>query len=124
HSRLKTPLSQPGAFFLHEGGDTDYEDYARQLVSEIRILEQGFKPRWIKRQRDNHFLDCEALAAAAAYVLNVQSIPEGVERATEGEVAAVDEPEPEAEAPPPSAAEPSTHSIRDRFRTMGARARR
>ncbi len=118
HSRLRTPLDKPGAFYLHNEAD---EDYARQLVSEARVVGDRLKPEWVKRQRDNHFLDCEALAAAAAYSLNVQAIPEGVERnwgLPEGET-----PNPETEKPS-QAAPPGGTSIRDRFREMGARARR
>ncbi len=119
HSRLNTPLDQAGAFFLHQDAD---EDYARQLVSEARVIGEKLKPEWVKRQKANHFLDCEALAAAAAYSLNVQAIPEGVER-NWGTPA--DQPAPSTSAPvtPPSAPG-STSSIRDRFRSMGARARR
>ena len=120
HSRLKTPIDEPGALFLHSGDEVEYEDYARQLVSEARILENGVKPRWVKRQKDNHFLDCEALAAAAAYTLNVQSIPEGVERT----FALPGGSTPAEEDIPATPAAPASSSIRDRFRDMGARARR
>lgn len=113
HSRLKTPQDQPGAFFLHDGEEEEFEDYARQLVSEARVLENGIKPVWVKRQRDNHFFDAEVLAAAGAYMLNVQVIPEGVERQW-------DKPTP-AGAPPAAAMQ---SSLRDRFRNLGARARR
>ena len=58
HSRLKTPLDQPGAFFLPYEAD---EDYARQIVSEARILDMSGehpRPRWVKLAKHNHFLDC------------------------------------------------------------------
>ncbi len=118
HSRLKAPLDQPGAFFVHNEVD---EDYARQLVSEARVLGEKLKPEWIKRQRDNHFLDAESLAAAAAYSLNVQSIPEGVERNTTPAARRPEAPGPEGDGPSPP---PAQQSIRDRFRKMGARGRR
>ena len=121
HSRLGTPAGQPGEFFLHNDAD---EDYARQVVSEARVIGDKLKPEWVKRQKANHFLDCEAMAAAAAYSLNVQAIPEGIERTWNlpNEVAPE---EPAAAAPEPAVAgEPPALSIRDRFRTMGARARR
>lgn len=129
HSRLKTPLEEPGAFFLFSQEEDAYEDYSRQLVSEVRVLGEKFKPEWIKRQRDNHFLDAEALAAAAAYMLNVHTIPDGIERpAEEGadqDIPDLDnEPMPEAPAPATSeiekAASVQVASIRDRFRSMGA----
>lgn len=122
HSRLRLPLNLPGAFFVHNEAD---EDYSRQLVSEARVLGDKLKPEWIKRQRDNHFLDCEALAAAAAYSLNVQSIPEGVERSARSDrkTSAGDR---EAEAMPAARSPKSenSRSIRERFRSMGARSRR
>lgn len=127
HSRLKTPthdengMISPGAFFLFSQDEDAYEDYARQLISEVRVMGDKFKPEWVKRQKDNHFLDAEALAAAAAYMLNVQTIPEGVERPVDE---AEDEP-PAPRAPAPSeiekAAAVQVASIRDRFRNMGRR---
>lgn len=106
-SRIRTPVDQIGAFYAPDDVD---EDYCKQVVSEVRIInrETG-KPQWIKRTRQNHFLDTEALCAVAAYTLNVQRIPEGVVRS----VAAAS---PTGEAPPtrtPSAGEPN--SIRARF---------
>lgn len=121
HSRLKTPLEEPGAFHLFSDPDDEagegFEDYARQLVSEARVLGPKMKPEWIPRQRANHFLDCEALAAAAAYMLNVQTIPEGIER-NPSEAAADDG----GEAGTGIVANPVANraaSIRDRFRNMG-----
>lgn len=120
HSRIKTPLDEPGAFFLFSEPDDEkgdaYEDYARQLLSEARVLGPKHKPEWVKRQRANHFLDCEALAAAAAYMLNVQSIPEGIERRGEPDPASAGTPGSEVE----KAAAFNAGSIRDRFRNMGA----
>jgi len=82
-SRIRTPADQPGAFHVHEAVS---EDYCKQLTSEARIVVQG-KPVWVKRSRNNHFLDCEALCAAIGYTLNVQRIPEGIERAPTREAA-------------------------------------
>lgn len=75
-SRIKTPIGVPGAFYVHSDIS---EDYCRQVASEARTVTDG-KPVWVKRHRDNHFLDCEAMLAAAAYSINVQRIPEGVSR--------------------------------------------
>ena len=78
HTRIKTPLGAAGAFYLHSEAD---EDYARQVLSEVRIVHPGKpKPEWKSVRRDNHYFDCEALCAVAGYILNVQMIPEGVER--------------------------------------------
>jgi hypothetical protein len=38
------------------------------------------KPQWVQKSRANHYLDCEALAMAIGYSLNVQRIPDGVVR--------------------------------------------
>ena len=78
HSRIKTPLDQPGAFFLDEDAD---EEYARQVLSEVRVvsLDQP-TPKWERVRKDNHLFDCEALAAAAGYLMNVQTIPRGTRR--------------------------------------------
>jgi hypothetical protein len=44
-------------------------------VSEARLKQQSGKVEWVQRSRDNHFFDCEAMQAAAGYLLNVQRIP-------------------------------------------------
>lgn len=117
-SRLRLPQDHPGAFFVHNDAD---EDYARQIVSEVRVLGDKLKPEWVKRQKDNHFLDCEALAAAAAYSLNVQSIPEGVERNHTKPAEQAPPKDTGPDAPPRKA---PSQSIRDRFRNMAAASRR
>jgi phage terminase large subunit GpA-like protein len=77
-SRIRTPLDQPGSFIVPDDID---EDYARQLVSEVRVVDSATgKPQWVQRSRQNHYLDCEALAMAIGYSLNVQRIPEGILR--------------------------------------------
>jgi hypothetical protein len=50
-------------FFLH--ADTG-EDYARQILAEELRRDKKGKKRWVRTRKDNHFLDCECLAAAAA----------------------------------------------------------
>ena len=133
HARVKTPIKQTGAFFLHEEAD---EEYARQVLSEVRVVEAGSpKARWVKQRRDNHFLDCEALAAAAGYSLNVHTIPEGTVR-TWGEddgdialglpVAAEPTGDNDGDVPPPDAPTPPADAgggIRNRFRNFGSRMR-
>lgn len=134
HARVKTPLEHLGAFFLHEEAD---EEYARQVVSETRVVEAGSnKPKWYKNRKDNHFLDCEALAAAAAFTLNVQAIPEGTIREWgDGDeiklptaMPAEPDEEPDDEGgddPPPAPPPPEAPavSLRDRFRGFGSRQR-
>jgi phage terminase large subunit GpA-like protein len=75
-SRIQTPSGRPGSFHL----PMDISDrYCRHLVSEVRELRAG-KPVWVPISRENHWLDAEALAACAGYLLNVQRIPDGVMR--------------------------------------------
>ena len=77
-SRVRTPIEQPGAFFVPQDID---EDFCRQVVSEARVVDRETgKPQWVRRNRLNHFMDTTAMAMAAAYTLNVQRIPEGAVR--------------------------------------------
>ncbi|MCA1776055.1 MAG: phage terminase large subunit family protein [Loktanella sp.] len=71
-ARLRTPVDKPGALLIPQNVT---EDYARQLTSEARVVVEG-KPQWLRRSRDNHWLDCEAIAAAMGYSFNVQRIPD------------------------------------------------
>ena len=80
HSRLVTPTDRHGSMNLPENVA---EEYCRQLVSEAREIVEG-RPVWTKIADDNHYLDCEALAAAAGRLLNVERIPEGVMRDWDG----------------------------------------
>ncbi len=50
------------------------EDYCRQVVSEARVVAPNNAFKWVQRSRNNHFLDCEALQAVAATLLNVVKI--------------------------------------------------
>lgn len=125
-TRIKTPLGAAGAFYLHSEAD---EDYARQVLSEVRIVHPGKpKPEWKSIRRDNHYFDCEALCAAAGYTLNVQMIPEGVEREwgeDDGELPDADEPViEEAETdddPEPNPTGDVRDMLRKRFGKFGRR---
>lgn len=126
-ARIKTPLDAPGAFFLHEKAD---EDYAKQITSEARIIEDG-KPKWVARSKQNHFLDVEAMLAAIGYVMNVQRIPEGVERPPtdpewlpdDGSAPAATDDQPATAVPPPKLGG-SGKDIRSRFSGLGSRLNR
>jgi phage terminase large subunit GpA-like protein len=130
-SRIRTPADQPGAFHVHE---VVSEDYCKQLTSEARVVIEG-KPVWVKRSRNNHFLDCEALCAAIGYTLNVQRIPEGIERAPLREAAVpeghdpttVTAPVPDRSGLAASHASPAPDSaakLRGRFTRQGSRLNR
>lgn len=121
-SRIRTPLDQPGSFIVPDDID---EDYAKQLVSEVRVVDGATgKPQWVQKSRSNHYLDCEALAMAIGYSLNVQRIPDGVLR--EG-VAPDPAPNDRSdEAPPPVAAVAAVAApdLRSRFAGLSSRLNR
>lgn len=136
-SRMRTPQGQPGAFYVFNEAAEVLEPYARQVTSEVRVIENG-SPKWITRG-ENHFLDCEAMVTAAAFTLNVQRIPEGVERAPSEPVpeadasgassARAEAPAPTAKAPPPApsgpkAGGPGAGAVRERFARLGSRLNR
>lgn len=82
HSRLQWPAGESGAYHLPL--DTT-DDYCQQLVAEQRLVKASGRVVWIKTQRDNHFLDAEALNAAAAHslslhILQPQAEPDPEER--------------------------------------------
>ena len=57
---------------------TASEEYMKQITSEECITDDRGKRTWIKTREDNHFLDCEALADAAAYSVGVHNLSEPV----------------------------------------------
>jgi phage terminase large subunit GpA-like protein len=77
HERVRWPSDQPGAW--HLPCDVD-DDYCKQIISEARIRLASGAPRWVRRSKENHFLDCEAMQAAASHLLNAQRIPVGFAR--------------------------------------------
>ena len=72
HERLRWPEDRIGGWHIFKNIE---DDYCHQLVSEARMKLPTGKVEWVQRSRDNHFLDCEAMQAAAGYLLNVQRIP-------------------------------------------------
>jgi len=72
HERLRWPDDHIGGWHVFRGVD---DDYCHQLVSEARLKKPTGQVEWVQRSRDNHFFDCEAMQAAAGYLLNVQRIP-------------------------------------------------
>lgn len=147
HERVRWDKSQWGAWYLDRKASDDtetLENYARQIVSEARTRGPSGRPVWVKRQRDNHYLDCEALAAAAAYRLDANRLraplveedqepseeadDDAMERQME-EIAAEKVPKPAPRAAP-APAEPAAgdlvstgNAIADRFARMAAKMR-
>lgn len=71
HGRIVWPIDQPGAWHLPMDATDDYCD---QLLAESRVVKPNGRVIWVRSKKANHFLDCEALAAAAAHLLNVHVI--------------------------------------------------
>ncbi len=93
HGRVRWPEDQPGGWHLHANTS---EDYCRQLVAEELVIKASGRPVWIRRSKQNHYLDCEVGATAAAHSLNIhklQPIDEGAEVNTGTETHAGTSPE-------------------------------
>lgn len=104
HSRIRTEIGKQGA--MHLPRDTT-EDFARQVVSEARAVNKATgRALWVRRHKDNHFLDCLSMACAAAYLLRVHAIPEGARRSGEYDLT----PPPPRNPARDSAAEPQDYS--------------
>ena len=104
HTRLLWPPDQPGGWHLYEDIT---EDYCRQIVSEARVRKPGGGHQWVQTTRDNHYLDCEALAYAAAYMLGIEHIRDDARPAPRAAVAST------ATTAPPPAPQPPARRVRD-----------
>jgi phage terminase large subunit GpA-like protein len=71
HGRIDWPEDQPGAW--HLPSDVP-DDYARQLVAESKITLPNGKSVWKRHDRENHALDCEVYASAAAKILGIDRL--------------------------------------------------
>lgn len=72
--KIRWPDNVPGAW--HLPSDIS-EDYCRQIVSETRVRAPGGKVKWVARAKENHFLDCESMQAAAQLILNLTKLRAG-----------------------------------------------
>ena len=80
HERLNWPEDARGGFHIAEDAP---DEYLKQLVSEVRLVDLSGFPQWVPRAKDNHYLDATALCAAAGYHVGVQRIREGACRRPE-----------------------------------------
>lgn len=71
HSRLEWPTEEPGSFHIPEDAT---DDYCQQLVAESRAVKPSGHVVWVQQRKDNHYLDCEYLARAAAELNNVDHL--------------------------------------------------
>ena len=72
HERLHWEKNQLGDWHLPI--DTT-DEYMKQIISESKVRLPSGKVVWVEHTPQNHFLDCEALQAAAAHLLNTARIP-------------------------------------------------
>lgn len=85
HGRITWPLDQPGAWHLPTDAT---DDYCEQIVAESRVTKSNGSVVWVQDgKKANHYLDCEALNAAAAYIRNVHLLRPGKPAAASGEPA-------------------------------------
>lgn len=66
HERIEWPKDQPGAWYVFSNID---DDYCRQVVAEARSAKPSGQIVWVRVRKDNHYLDCEALAYLAVKTL-------------------------------------------------------
>lgn len=79
HGRIRWAPDVVGAWRLCE--DTT-DDYCEQIIAESKIINPtNGKVTWKRHSKENHYLDCEVLNAAAAQVLGVRFIkPQDIEQ--------------------------------------------
>jgi phage terminase large subunit GpA-like protein len=106
--RIRWPHDAPGAWHLPRDIS---EDYCRQVVSETRIRSASGRVKWVRRGRENHYLDCEMQQSAAAHFLSVARIP--VEARQQPKAPVTDEVEAGPEVAAPST-RPQPPSQRDK----------
>ena len=107
HGRIAWPVDQPGAWHLPADASDDYCD---QIVAESRVVKANGAVIWVRSRKANHYLDCEALNAAAAHLLNVHSL-------TRGRAPAAAEHKPDDRPQPPQPAQPAPVDPNVAFRT-------
>lgn len=78
HSRLKTPVGQPGALTLYKAPPNIHLTFSAHMTAEKRterfIRGRGMVDEWIREGKSNHWFDATTLAAAAANYLGVRLI--------------------------------------------------
>ncbi|MGY0794351.1 terminase gpA endonuclease subunit [Azospirillum argentinense] len=69
--RLDWPAGEPGGW--HLPADVT-EAYCRQIVAENRVVKPSGDVTWVRLSKDNHYLDCEMMQAAAAELMQVHAL--------------------------------------------------
>ena len=114
HHRLAWPEDQPGRFVLSADAS---DDYCKQLVAEVRQINDKGKPEWVRVRKRNEFLDCEAMNEAAGVLINAVRIPLGSAREVEEE-------HEEISKAPVAVPSPVISSVRTRMRDLAERMNR
>lgn len=73
HERIERDRELPGQWFLPTDAT---DDYCKQIVAEARVVKPSGKIVWVRVRKDNHYLDCESMALAAAHSLRVHVLAE------------------------------------------------
>jgi len=124
HERLSFERDAPGALRLNEAAD---DDYCQQLVAEARVKGPSGKWMWVARYRENHFLDCEAMAAAAAWRIGSDRQKAAKKEINSSQSGRIDPPDYEAapkaqiEDKPAVAPAAANKAIRSRFANFAQR---
>lgn len=87
------------------------EAYCRMIVSEARVKKPSGGFQWVPRTRVNHFLDCEALAYAAAYRLGIYKLRDTDAPPAPADGARPEQPAPTAPAETPRARRPPARRV-------------
>ena len=83
HERLRTPEDTPGALAFFHAPPREHYYLVRQLTAEKQVQETKADRdivRWERIRRNNHYLDCAYLAAAAGHFCGVRLL--GAQRAS------------------------------------------
>jgi phage terminase large subunit GpA-like protein len=70
-ARIDWPVGEPGGW--HLPSDVT-EAYCRQIVAETRVVKPSGSAVWVRQAKDNHYLDCEMMQAAAAELMQVHAL--------------------------------------------------
>ena len=71
HSRIEWPADRPGAWALPEDVP---DEWAAQVTAESRVMLPSGRAVWRRHSPQNHALDCEVYAAAAARILGIDRL--------------------------------------------------
>ena len=71
YGRMRWPEDQPGRWHVFNGID---DEYAQQVTAEQQIVASSGRIIWRKIRANNHYLDCEVGALAAARSLHAHAL--------------------------------------------------